>query len=934
MKASEQKQQALSFIERWQGKGEEEQMTQRFWLDLLGNVFNVERATDAIEFEKRVKLTHVSKIDAYIADTKVLIEQKSIDVDLTKSYKQSDGEYCTPYEQAHRYNEALPYSEKARFIVVCNFKEFLIYDQEKPQAEPERLFLENLADEYYRLSFLVDLNAVHIKKQFDVSVQAGKLVGVIYDAIHKEYKDPTNEFSLKSLNILCVRLVFCLYAEDAGLFLQNQFSDYLSTKEAKDLRRAIIDLFDVLNTKEEDRDPYLSEDLARFPYVNGGLFAKTDIEIPNFTDEIKDILVGKAGEEFNWSKISPTIFGAIFESTLNPETRREGGMHYTSINNIHKVIDPLFLNELKEELDNILSKIHVQDKKRDKAKSSIGLYEKEKEVLRNFQNKLASLTFLDPACGSGNFLTETYLSLRRLENIVLTYLSGTSDLFIEDTVKVNISQFYGIEINDFAVAVAKTAMWIAEAQMLEESNAILRSKVEFLPLKSYVNIVEDNALRLDWSNIIGDKKLNYIIGNPPFVGARLMTKEQKQDLIDVSNNQKGIGDLDYVGAWYFKAISFLDTNEDTLVAFVSTNSIAQGQQPALLWKNLLNKNISINFAYRSFMWDSEAKVHCVIIGFGKKVSGKKVIYDNDSKLIVSNISPYLIDSKSILIDKRKKPLCDVEQIGIGCMPIDGGQYLFNEKDMNEFINREPKSKVFFKQWYGSDEFIKGKKRFFLYLGNTSPSTLKEMPLCLDRIKKVKEFRNTSTRALTRKLANNPTKLGGENIPTSDFLVIPKTSSENRLYIPIGFMESSCLAGDALFIFNNATLYDFGILTSSVHMAWVRAIAGRLETRYRYSVDLVYNNFIWPIVDEKHKANIEKTAQAILDARAIFPDSSLADLYDDTLMPIELRKAHEANDKAVLKAYGFVSNLSESEILEKLFNLYVKKIEELESENKV
>lgn len=934
MKASEQKQQALSFIERWQGKGEEEQMTQRFWLDLLGNVFNVERATDAIEFEKRVKLTHVSKIDAYIADTKVLIEQKSIDVDLTKSYKQSDGEYCTPYEQAHRYNEALPYSEKARFIVVCNFKEFLIYDQEKPQAEPERLFLENLADEYYRLSFLVDLNAVHIKKQFDVSVQAGKLVGVIYDAIHKEYKDPTNEFSLKSLNILCVRLVFCLYAEDAGLFLQNQFSDYLSTKEAKDLRRAIIDLFDVLNTKEEDRDPYLSEDLARFPYVNGGLFAKTDIEIPNFTDEIKDILVGKAGEEFNWSKISPTIFGAIFESTLNPETRREGGMHYTSINNIHKVIDPLFLNELKEELDNILSKIHVQDKKRDKAKSSIGLYEKEKEVLRNFQNKLASLTFLDPACGSGNFLTETYLSLRRLENIVLTYLSGTSDFFIEDTVKVNISQFYGIEINDFAVAVAKTAMWIAEAQMLEESNAILRSKVEFLPLKSYVNIVEDNALRLDWSNIIGDKKLNYIIGNPPFVGARLMTKEQKQDLIDVSNNQKGIGDLDYVGAWYFKAISFLDTNEDTLVAFVSTNSIAQGQQPALLWKNLLNKNISINFAYRSFMWDSEAKVHCVIIGFGKKVSGKKVIYDNDSKLIVSNISPYLIDSKSILIDKRKKPLCNVEQIGIGCMPIDGGQYLFNEKDMNEFINREPKSKVFFKQWYGSDEFIKGKKRFFLYLGNTSPSTLKEMPLCLDRIKKVKEFRNTSTRALTRKLANNPTKLGGENIPTSDFLVIPKTSSENRFYIPIGFMEPSCLAGDALFIFNNATLYDFGILTSSVHMAWVRAIAGRLKSDYRYSVDFVYNNFIWPVVDEKHKANIEKTAQAILDARAMYSDSSLADLYDDTLMPIELRKAHEANDKAVLKAYGFASNLSESEILEKLFNLYVKKIEELKSENKV
>ena len=934
MKASEQKQQALSFIERWQGKGEEEQMTQRFWLDLLGNVFNVERATDAIEFEKRVKLTHVSKIDAYIADTKVLIEQKSIDVDLTKSYKQSDGEYCTPYEQAHRYNEALPYSEKARFIVVCNFKEFLIYDQEKPQAEPERLFLENLADEYYRLSFLVDLNAVHIKKQFDVSVQAGKLVGVIYDAIHKEYKDPTNEFSLKSLNILCVRLVFCLYAEDAGLFLQNQFSDYLSTKEAKDLRRAIIDLFDVLNTKEEDRDPYLSEDLARFPYVNGGLFAKTDIEIPNFTDEIKDILVGKAGEEFNWSKISPTIFGAIFESTLNPETRREGGMHYTSINNIHKVIDPLFLNELKEELDNILSKIHVQDKKRDRAKSSIGLYEKEKEVLRNFQNKLASLTFLDPACGSGNFLTETYLSLRRLENIVLTYLSGTSDFFIEDTVKVNISQFYGIEINDFAVAVAKTAMWIAEAQMLEESNAILRSKVEFLPLKSYVNIVEDNALRLDWSNIIGDKKLNYIIGNPPFVGARLMTKEQKQDLIDVSNNQKGIGDLDYVGAWYFKAISFLDTNEDTLVAFVSTNSIAQGQQPALLWKNLLNKNISINFAYRSFMWDSEAKVHCVIIGFGKKVSGKKVIYDNDSKLIVSNISPYLIDSKSILIDKRKKPLCNVEQIGIGCMPIDGGQYLFNEKDMNEFINREPKSKVFFKQWYGSDEFIKGKKRFFLYLGNTSPSTLKEMPLCLDRIKKVKEFRNTSTRALTRKLANNPTKLGGENIPTSDFLVIPKTSSENRFYIPIGFMESSCLAGDALFIFNNATLYDFGILTSSIHMAWVRAIAGRLGTSYRYSVDLVYNNFVWPTIDEKHKANIEKTAQAILDARAMYSDSSLADLYDDTLMPIELRKAHEANDKAVLKAYGFASNLSESEILEKLFNLYVKKIEELKSENKV
>lgn len=934
MKASEQKQQALSFIERWQGKGEEEQMTQRFWLDLLGNVFNVERATDAIEFEKRVKLTHVSKIDAYIADTKVLIEQKSIDVDLTKSYKQSDGEYCTPYEQAHRYNEALPYSEKARFIVVCNFKEFLIYDQEKPQAEPERLFLENLADEYYRLSFLVDLNAVHIKKQFDVSVQAGKLVGVIYDAIHKEYKDPTNEFSLKSLNILCVRLVFCLYAEDAGLFLQNQFSDYLSTKEAKDLRRAIIDLFDVLNTKEEDRDPYLSEDLARFPYVNGGLFAKTDIEIPNFTDEIKDILVGKAGEEFNWSKISPTIFGAIFESTLNPETRRKGGMHYTSINNIHKVIDPLFLNELKEELDNILSKIHVQDKKRDKAKSSIGLYEKEKEVLRNFQNKLASLTFLDPACGSGNFLTETYLSLRRLENIVLTYLSGTSDLFIEDTVKVNISQFYGIEINDFAVAVAKTAMWIAEAQMLEESNAILRSKVEFLPLKSYVNIVEDNALRLDWSNIIEPKKLNYIIGNPPFVGAKLATEAQRQEK-DIVFGSKISGKLDYVCCWFKKASEIMFVNKDIETSFVATNSISQGEITNLLWKELFNLGVNINYAYRSFVWDSEADVHVVIVAFGFNNRKDKIIFTDSKQIMCKNINQYLIDAPNIFVDKRREPICDVSLMTKGSQLIDDGNFIFTKDKMLSFIKKYPESKDYMFEYINAKSFLNsGEKKYCLCLKYCPQHIKNSCKGIKEIIEKVYEYRVNNPAPSTKKLAKTPSDFFITNIPKGNSLIVPVVSSEKRKYIPLGFVKDKVIYTNATNYIDDITIYDFGILESIVHMVWASVVIGRLKGDYRYSKDLAYNNFIWPVVDEKHKANIEKTAQAILDARAIFPDSSLADLYDDTLMPIELRKAHEANDKAVLKAYGFASNLSESEILEKLFNLYVKKIEELESENKV
>lgn len=560
----EQKNRAKKFAEFWKDKGYEKGQSQIFWTTLLTDVFGVENISEFIEFEDQV---HIDKttgfIDGYIPSTKVLIEQKSIEKDLRKSIKQSDGSLLNPFQQAKKYIAELPVSKHPKWVITCNFKSFLVYDMNNPNSEPEEILLKNLPKEYYRLSFLVDEKSEHLKKEEELSFKAGELVGKLYDAFSKQYKDITNEQSQKDLNELCVRLVFCLYAEDAGLFgRKNVFHDYLSKYEDLSLmRKALIELFKILDTKLEDRDPYLEDELNQFPYVNGGLFSNENIEIPLFTDEIKNTLLAKASDDFDWSEISPTIFGAVFESTLNPETRRSGGMHYTSIENIHKVIDPLFLNELREKLDDALA--YKNEKTRN-------------EKLIEFQNYIASLSFLDPACGSGNFLTETYLSLRRLENEMLSAMSkGMMMLDIADTIKVSIQQFYGIEVNDFAVKVAKTALWIAEAQMWTETKKIISSFTnisDFLPLETYDNIVEANALKIDWNEVIPNTKCSYIMGNPPFVGARLMSPVQKEDVAEIFKDIKNYGNIDYVGCWYIKAANYMkNTNIET--ALVSTNSI-------------------------------------------------------------------------------------------------------------------------------------------------------------------------------------------------------------------------------------------------------------------------------------------------------------------------------------------------------------------------
>ena len=915
MKDTEIRQHAKAFVEYWKDKGYEKGESQAFWLSLLRDVLGVAEPEKFIRFEEQVMIDHTSFIDGHISATHVLIEQKSRDKDLRKPIKQSDGSLLNPFQQAQRYSAGLPYSQRPRWIITCNFTEFLVYDMENPKGEPEQILLKDLEKEYYRLKFITDTGDENIHKEMEVSIQAGNLVGVLYDEILKQYRNPEDPNTLKSLNMLCVRLVFCLYAEDAGIFGEHsKFHNYIKSFSAKDMRKALIELFKILNQKPEDRDPYEDEMLLAFPYVNGGLFAGDDIEIPQFNDTIRDIILRQASEDFDWSDISPTIFGAVFESTLNPETRRSGGMHYTSIENIHKVIDPLFLDELREELAEI-KEITI-----DKTRTT---------QLKAFQDKISNLTFFDPACGSGNFLTETYISLRRLENDVLRCLSNQITMFTDIApIKVSIGQFYGIEINDFAVTVAKTALWIAESQMMKETEDILHTDLDFLPLKSYANITEGNALRIDWETVVPKDKLNYIMGNPPFVGARLMSKEQKDDLFSVFGTKwKNAGNLDYVACWYKKAVDFmLDTKIRS--ALVSTNSVSQGEHVAILWKPLFENGIHFDFAHRTFRWDSEASikahVHCVIIGFSFNNSIKnKIIFTSERPLIVDNINAYLIDAPNVFITNRNTPLCNVNKMDFGSMPNDGG-YLsdYSTEQKDEIISKYPELEEFFKKLVGAQEFINKKERWCLWLHNVSPLKYYKNPFVNDMISRVRELRENSSREATKKLAEIPMLFGEIRQPSTEYLLVPSTSSENRKYIPIGFMSKDIISNNANLLVPNASLYDFGIMTSNVHNAWMRAVCGRLKSDYRYSVKVVYNNFPWPTPTKEQKAEIERTAQAIIDARNLYDECSLADLYGEKLICFSsLLKAHQENDRAVMKTYGFNIKMTESECVAELMKMY-------------
>lgn len=980
MTDTERREAARRFCNKWMNRGNEDEDGRSFWIEFLQNVLGVTNVTDRIEFEKKVigEDGNTKRIDAYIPETKVLIEQKSHTIDLSKPQPGHKGR--TPYEQAKSYDDVLPLSEKAKWIIVSNFKEIWVYDMDTRKPEPQKFSLDEIQTKFGQFEFLVNKTEKRITQEIEVSQEAGKYVGLIYDALLKQYIDPESEETLKSLNMLCVRLVFCLYAEDAHIFGTNghMFHDYMEQFETVQMRKALIELFKILNTPEGNRDPYETGLLSQFPYVNGGLFADENVVIPNFTDEIKDAIF-KSSENFDWSVISPTIFGAVFESTLNPETRRKGGMHYTSIENIHKVIDPLFFDEMKEKFDAIiydtslkpeytaeerkrldelmreemavrgtgnntaLARIQAETraiKSRRTRKSNLNINQ-QILALDRLQDELAELTFLDPACGSGNFLTETYLSLRRLENDILRLKSElrggltTSNeiggqigmLGAMNPIKVSIEQFYGIEINDFAVTVAKTALWIAESQMMKETEDILSMHLDFLPLKTNAHIIEENALRVDWEDIISKEKCRYIMGNPPFLGARLKSKSQKEDLISVfGQDWKHVGDMDYVCCWYKKASDYMKSTE-IKTALVSTNSVSQGETVANLWKPLFESGVHIDFAHRTFRWDSEAKikahVHCVIIGFSTSMNKKpKELYDSNYLQIVNNINGYLVDADNVFIEKRNSPLFDVPELITGCQRLDDDNFMFTDYEKEKFIAKEPLSAKYFYKWYGAAEFINNKSRWCLYLGQVSPADLNKMPYVKEIVLKVKEYRLKSDRAQTKKYADYPTKFYLEVIPTSNYIAVPVVSSERRRYIPMGFLDTNVLCSNQLNMIPNAGMYHLGVLSSNVHMAWVRAVCGRLKSDYRYSKDIVYNNFPWPSPTDEQKEKIKQTAQGILDARALFPDSSLADLYDPLTMPKELSDAHTANDRAVMQAYGFnIKGMSEADCVAELMKMY-------------
>jgi type I restriction-modification system DNA methylase subunit len=934
------------FIQTWQNQGSEVADKVTYWntlLEILGVPKEQIDNKTFIDYEKPIKLKENEhfhgSIDAYIPSTKVLIEQKSYGVDLFKEENRPNGhdeKPIKPFDQARRYDNHLPSREKANFLVLSNFSQIVVYDvRDSIDVKPLIIELKDLKEDLYLLDFLVKPDeSKKLEKEQRVSVTAGELIGKIYDELSRifaKYDQTDNEKIQHSINALCVRLVFCLYAEDAGLFPEKeQFYNYLAPIPANKCGVALRNLFKTLNTKEEDRtkdDPFWADEnpeLAQFPYTNGGLFADNsddDIIIPPFTPELKKTILSEASKGFDWSDISPTIFGAVFESTLNPETRRQGGMHYTSIENIHKVIDPLFLDDLKKELEQI---------KQYKNQKTI----KEKAIA--FQEKLSNLTFFDPACGSGNFLTETFLSLRRLENEAIRLeLSGESVLDVGqagDWIHVSIQQFYGIEINDFAVSVAKTALWIAEDQMMKETQDLVYAPDwDFLPLKTYTKIHEGNALHMDWNKILPNYACHYVMGNPPFSGARQMGKPQKDDMKFVFGKHKGWRGLDYVAGWYIKASEYM---KGTKIegAFVSTNSITQGTQVPILWTYLLKQGVQINFAYRSFKWKNEAKdsanVICVIIGFSSFTKkGTKFIYDKDKKKIANNISPYLTDNQTIFISSRPKPITNnVPLMERGTTLLDGGYYLFKESQKAEFLQTEPKADSLFHPYYSSKDLLNNKPRYCLWLYNSDPSLLRKLPHVLERVKQVKTFRENGGQD-ARNFADRP--LSPSRLcyyvkeHTKPALALPQTSSQRREYVPMRFVESNAICGSGVMLIENCSMYMFGILESVVHMAWMRALTGRLKEDYRYSSIMVYNNLPWltPTLEQKEK--IEKTAQAILDARANHSDNSLVDLYDPLLMPVELRKAHEANDKAVLEAYGLPIDTTESDIVAHLFKMYEK-----------
>ena len=924
--ASEITRDAKTFVRKWTGKGRELQDDKTFWEDLLESVFGVAPALDALEVQKPVQFNGTTKyIDVYIKTSKVVVEQKSLGVDLDKAEEQSDKTPLTPMRQGKRYYDWLDKPQQGRYIVACNFGEFRIFDTYHKSADEKVVRLEELPKRWRELRFLLqtseETKAERASSEEAVARTASEYVHKLYKSIVSRRKSLTSD-ELHSLNVFCVRVVFCLFAEDIGLFGGQKFRHFIEKFDVDELQWRFGHLFEILDDKCRTCCRYAPRELMAFPYVDGGLFKHDKrYTTPTITKETRDLLLSawqikypKTGESFYWGDISPTNFGCIFESTTDQAVRASGGMHYTTPDNIHRVIDPLFLDDLKAELEVALQK--PADNREQRAAKQ--------ETLEKYRQKLSSLRFLDPACGSGNFLTETYRSLHELEleaikaELNLNFQTYTSNV---DPCRVQISQFFGIEIDDFAAAVAKASLWIAECQMLQKTEEVLECRLEMLPLPKNANIACVDALTTDWNQVFirTSNAPTYIIGNPPFQGSKKMTEAQRESMLTAMPDRMGgkrlwdrQGSIDFVGAWYAKAAAYMEDKKNVTAAFVSTNSIVQGEQVAPLWQPLMTHyHTHILFAWKTFSWfnkaDEMAHVHCIIVAFyqGKWKRNKphRIFEEGREPVVAGNINGYLMNADNYFIANRGLPLCDMPQMGIGNKPIDDGNYLFTEAEMNDFIAKEPASAPYFHPWYGAEEFINRRPRYCLWLGDCTPAEINSMPLCKKRVQAVIKFRESSTSQPTRELALTPRRFHVENMPGSTYMLVPRVSSENRDYVPMGFLEPTDMSSDAVQILPDVKRWHFGVLESRLHMAWMRAVCGRLKSDYRYSAGIVYNNFPWPEMTDGQKAAIEETAQGILDARALYPDSTLADLYDKASMPVELLRAHQQNDRAVAEAFG-------------------------------
>jgi len=809
-------------------------------------------------------------------------------------------------------------------LIVSDFARIALHDLE-PEQDPDAPLLQRLPPtiefpltdlhkHVRHFAFIAGYTQHKLNPEDPANLEATQLMCNLHDALE------AGGYTGHELKRFLVRILFCLFAEDNGIFPQKAFELFIRDRTAadgSDLGVRLEQLFRVLNTDTGKRQKNLDEELNQFPYVNGDLFAER-LDFAEFNADMRNGLLACTG--FRWDTISPAVFGSLFQAVMDSKERRQIGAHYTAEKNILKLIRSLFLDDLRAEFETI---------KADKST-------RRQARLQEFQDKLSKLRFFDPACGCGNFLVIAYRELRKLELEVLLELHGAQHEMSLDAVnqlsKLNVHQFYGIEIEEFPARIAEVALWLTDHQANVALSQAFGQMYQRLPLRASPHIHVGNALRLDWRTVLPPDQCSFILGNPPFIGGKFQNDDQRADMDLVAGDVENSGVLDYVTGWYFKAADYMRGKPIT-AAFVSTNSITQGEQVGVLWNTLFQRyGVKIHFGHRTFAWESEARgkahVHVVIIGFGAFDTANKRIYEVEGETVTAtpakNISPYLVEGPDRAIVNRSKPLCDVPEIGIGNKPIDDGNYLFTPAEKDAFLKIEPAAAKYFRRWLGSDEFINGIERWCLWLGDCPPDELRKMPEAMKRVEAVRAFRLASKSTPTRKLAETPTRFHVENMPERNFLLIPKVSSERRRYIPIGFISPDILVSDLVFIFPDATLYHFGVLTSQMHMAWVRQVCGRLKSDYRYSAKLVYNNFPWPAsVTDKQRAAVEGAAQAVLDARAQYPLATLADLYDPLTMPAPLLKAHQALDRAVDRCYRPEPFASDRHRVEFLFALYEK-----------